>query len=36
LQRGITLPLTIWTWGKQSKEFKKSESDEILKRLLKN
>ncbi len=33
-QRGVTLPLTLWTWGKQSKDFKKSGSDKNLKKLL--
>lgn len=33
LQRGVTLPLTIWTWGKQSKEFKKSGKINELKEL---
>ncbi len=33
-QRGVTLPLTLWTWGNQSKEFKKSGSDKDLKKIL--
>jgi TonB-dependent SusC/RagA subfamily outer membrane receptor len=33
-QRGVTLPLTLWTWGKQSKDFKKSGSDKNLKKIL--
>ncbi len=31
LQRGITLPMTIWTWGQRSKSFKKSGKDKELK-----
>jgi TonB-dependent SusC/RagA subfamily outer membrane receptor len=33
-QRGITLPMTIWTWGKQSNEFRKTGSDKNLKQML--
>jgi TonB-dependent SusC/RagA subfamily outer membrane receptor len=33
-KRGVTLPMTIWTWGKQSTEFRKSGSDKNLKRIL--
>ncbi len=29
-QEGITLPMTIWTWGKQSVEFRKSGKDKEL------
>ena len=36
LQRGITLPLTIWTWGNISKSFKKSGKDKELKLQLEN
>jgi TonB-dependent SusC/RagA subfamily outer membrane receptor len=36
LKHGVTLPMTIWTWGNQSKEFKKSGNDENLKKLLTN
>lgn len=36
LQRGVTLPLTIWTWGKISKSFKKSGQDKALKLQLEN
>ena len=36
LKYGVTLPMTIWTWGNQSKEFKKSGNDENLKKLLTN
>jgi TonB-dependent SusC/RagA subfamily outer membrane receptor len=31
LKHGVTLPMTIWTWGNQSKEFKKSGKDKELK-----
>ena len=36
LKHGVTLPMTIWTWGNQSKEFKKSGNDENLKKLITN
>ena len=34
LQGGVTLPLTIWTWGKKSKDFKKSGKNNELKESL--
>ena len=34
LQRGVTIPLTIWTYGKNAKTFKKSGQDKELKQML--
>jgi TonB-dependent SusC/RagA subfamily outer membrane receptor len=33
-QQGFTLPMTIWTWGKQSNDFRKTGSDKNLKQML--
>ncbi len=34
LQRGVTIPLTIWTYGNNAKTFKKSGQDKELKQML--